>query len=140
MVLLMVLAISHQQERLHFSCLRPGFGTLPGTIFATLWESWVCPGPITDDGGHYIAARFKGPTDAFNHVAQDTNLNRGQYRLLEDQWAREKRAGRNVTVKIVPSYDGASKRPAVINIWFTINGHEESVKLANEPKEKRHGK
>jgi len=94
----------------------------------------------TDDGGHYIAARFNGPTDAFNHFAQDANFNRGEYRFLEDQWARAKRPGRDVTVKIVPSYDGASKRPSVINIWFTINGHEESVRIPNEPKEKRGGK
>jgi hypothetical protein len=39
-----------------------------------------------DDGGHYIAARFNGPTDAFNHFAQDANINRGRYRSLEDQW------------------------------------------------------
>lgn len=94
----------------------------------------------TDDGGHYIAARFNGPTDAFNHFAQDANFNRGQYRLLEDQWARAKRAGRSVTVKIVPGYDGASKRPSVINIWFIINGHEESAQIPNEPKEKHRGK
>lgn len=94
----------------------------------------------SDDGGHYITARFNGPTDAFNHFAQDANFNRGKYRLLEDQWASAKRAGKSVTVQIVPSYDGASKRPAVINIWFRINGHQESVKLANEPKEKRRGK
>lgn len=93
-----------------------------------------------DDGGHYIAARFNGPTDAFNHFAQNANFNRGEYRLLEDQWARAKRAGRGVTVKIVPIYDGASKRPSVINIWFTTNGHEESVQIPNEPKEKRRGK
>ena len=94
----------------------------------------------TDDGGHYIAARFNGPTEAFNHFAQNANFNRGTYRLLEDQWASAKRAGRAVTVKLVPGYDGISKLPALINIWFTINGHEQSVQLANEPKEKRHGK
>lgn len=94
----------------------------------------------TDDGGHYIAARFNGPSDAFNHFAQDANFNRGEYRLLEDQWARAKRAGRDVTVKIVPRYDGTSKRPAVINIWFKINGHEKSVSIPNERKEERRGK
>jgi hypothetical protein len=41
----------------------------------------------TDDGGHYIAARFNGPSDAFNHFAQDANFNRGLYRRLKDQWA-----------------------------------------------------
>ncbi|MBI0475161.1 hypothetical protein D9601_07310 [Sphingomonas sp. MA1305] len=94
----------------------------------------------TDDGGHYIAARFDGPTDAFNHFAQDANFNRGEYRRLEDQWASAKRAGRNVTVRILPSYDGASKRPSEINIWFNINGHRQSLAIPNEPKEKRGGK
>jgi hypothetical protein len=95
---------------------------------------------LTDDGGHYIAARFNGPTDAFNHFAQDANFNRGEYRLLEDQWARAKRAGASVTVKIVSSYDGASKRPAVIDIWFKIDGLRQSVQIPNEPREKRRGK
>ncbi|MGR6327554.1 DNA/RNA non-specific endonuclease [Sphingomonas sp. XXL09] len=94
----------------------------------------------TDDGGHYIAARFDGPTDAFNHFAQDANFNRGEYRRLEDQWARAKRAGRNVTVRILPSYDGASKRPSKINIWFNINGYRRSLAIPNEPEEKRGGK
>ena len=94
----------------------------------------------TDDGGHYIAVRFAGPTDAFNHFAQDASFNRGRYRALEDQWARAKRAGKNVTVTIVPSYTDVSKRPTVIDISFTINGHKQSVKLANEPRGKRHGK
>ena len=93
-----------------------------------------------DDGGHYIAARFDGPTDAFNHFAQDANFNRGDYRSLEDQWAMAKRRGKNVTVTIMPSYTAGSKRPAVIDVSFTINGLKQSVKFANEPKEKRRGK
>lgn len=60
----------------------------------------------SDDGGHYIAARFNGPTEAFNHFAQDGNFNLGGYRLLEDEWARDKRAGRAVMVKIVPQFGG----------------------------------
>ncbi|MDB5702880.1 MAG: hypothetical protein JWL66_3079 [Sphingomonadales bacterium] len=83
--------------------------------------------------------RFNGPKEAFNHFAQDANFNRGEYRLLEGQWAKAKRAGKNVTAKIVPSYHAASKRPAVINIWFTINGQVASLQIPNEPKEKRRG-
>lgn len=45
-----------------------------------------------DDGGHYIAARFDGPRDEFNHFAQDANFNRGAYRALEDNG--QKRSGR----------------------------------------------
>ena len=94
----------------------------------------------TDDGGHYIAARFNGPTDAFNHFAQDANFNRGDYRVLEDDWGRAKRAGKKVTVKIVPVYVGISKRPAAINVWFTIDGRLGSQQFSNEPREKRRAK
>ena len=90
----------------------------------------------SDDGGHYIAARFNGPTEAFNHFAQDANFNRGSYRALEDQWAKAKRAGKKVTVRIVPYYARSSIRPSTIDVWFTIDGHEESLKFPNGPAEK----
>lgn len=88
----------------------------------------------SDHGGHYIARRFNGPTDAFNHFAQDASFNRGRYRALEDQWARAKVSGRQVTVRIVPAYAGRSRRPSALNIWFSINGNEESVTISNEPR------
>jgi hypothetical protein len=91
---------------------------------------------ITDDGGHYIAARFNGPTEAFNHFAQDANFNRGGYRLLEDEWAREKRAGRAVTVKIAPQFNGNSVRPSMINVWWTVDGKVKSLRFLNERSEK----
>ena len=93
----------------------------------------------SDDGGHYIAARFNGPTEAFNHFAQDANFNRGGYRLLEDEWARDKRAGRAVTVRIVPQFAGGSVRPSTINVWWTVDGERKSVKFSNERSEKRRG-
>ena len=96
--------------------------------------------PKTDDGGHYIAARFNGPTDAFNHFAQDANFNRGGYRVLENQWADETKSGKQVTVRITPSYDGASKRPAAIDVWYSIDGNEKKRHFPNERQEKRRGK
>ena len=93
----------------------------------------------SDDGGHYIAARFNGPAEAFNHFAQDANFNRGGYRLLEDEWARHKRAGRAVAVKIVPPFGGTSVRPSTINVWWTVDGKEKSTRFANERSEKRRG-
>jgi hypothetical protein len=89
----------------------------------------------TDDGGHYIAPRFGGPTEAFNHFAQDRNFNRGKYRTLEDQWARELRAGKRVDVRIIPSYEGSSRRPSFINVWFWIDGERQSLKLPNQSSE-----
>lgn len=69
-----------------------------------------------DDSGHYIAARFSGPTEAFNHFAQDARFNRGDYRALEDEWARERRAGKTFSVKIIPRFDHASQRPFEIDV------------------------
>lgn len=86
----------------------------------------------SDDGGHYIAARFNGPTDAFNHFAQDANFNRGRYRSLEDQWARSKRAGRDVEVRIRPAFDGSSVRPSTIDVSWKVDGSTKSVKLSNQ--------
>jgi hypothetical protein len=94
----------------------------------------------SDDGGHYIAARFNGPTEAFNHFAQDANFNRGRYRALEDQWARAKKDGKQVSVRIVPVYGESSQRPSSINVWFTIGGRMESQKIPNEAKRADHGK
>ena len=42
----------------------------------------------TDEGGHFVARRFDGPLEAFNHFAQDMNLNRGAYKSLENTWQR----------------------------------------------------
>jgi len=94
----------------------------------------------SDDGGHYIAARFNGPTEAFNHFAQDANFNRGRYRALEDQWARAKNGGKQVSGRIVPVYDGLSKRPSTINVWFSVDGALKSVRFSNEHREASLGK
>lgn len=95
---------------------------------------------VGDDGGHYIAPRFSGPTDAFNHFAQDASVNRGRYRVLEDEWARDKRAGRSVTVRIVPKFDGTSERPSEIDVSWKVNGQEKSQKFPNERSERNRGK
>ena len=89
----------------------------------------------SDDGGHYIARRFNGPTDAFNHFAQNANFNRGGYRVLEDQWARAKREGKNVVVTVIPRYDGVSQRPWEIDVRFMIDGMPGSLKFPNERQE-----
>lgn len=60
--------------------------------------------------------------------------------MLENEKAREKRAGRAVTVKIVPRFGGTSVRPSVIDVWWTVDGNEKSVKFPNEGSEISHGK
>ena len=40
-----------------------------------------------DDGGHLIGARFGGSPGDENLTAQDRNVNRSQYKQIEDEWA-----------------------------------------------------
>ncbi|MFN3819321.1 DNA/RNA non-specific endonuclease [Blastomonas sp.] len=89
----------------------------------------------TDQGGHFIARRFKGPTEAFNHFAQDADFNRNSYFLLEEEWARARRHGQEVTVKIVPVYQGQSRRPTHLNIWYAKGDKKFSVSLPNAREE-----
>ncbi len=88
----------------------------------------------TDDGGHYIAARFNGPAEAFNHFAQDSAVNRGKYRAIEDQWARDKRTGKSVKVRIAPNYERSSVRPSVVDVWWETDGVRYSQKVSNDGK------
>lgn len=89
-----------------------------------------------DDGGHYIAVRFNGPIDAFNHFAQDSGFNRGSYRAIEDSWARDKKAGRRVWVDIKPHYEGFSERPASLSVTWYVDGKRFERDLPNEKKGK----
>jgi hypothetical protein len=88
----------------------------------------------SDEGGHFIAARFNGPREGFNHFAQDANFNRGAYRALEDQWARGVRSGKRVFVDIIPQYRGVSMRPSRLDIVWIVDGRRSIDSFANEPK------
>lgn len=85
-----------------------------------------------DHGGHFIARRFNGPTEKFNHFAQNSHFNQSGYTALENQWSRAVRAGRTVEVKIEPVYEGSSQRPSRINVWFWIDGRRQSLQFPNE--------
>ena len=87
-----------------------------------------------DDGGHFIAARFNGPGDSFNHFAQDRNFNRGAYRAMEDGWAKALRAEKRVIVDIVPLYEGTSKRPYHLTVTWYVDGRKRVREFANEAK------
>jgi predicted ribonuclease toxin of YeeF-YezG toxin-antitoxin module len=77
----------------------------------------------TDEGGHFIGRRFDGPTDELNHFAQDMNLNRSAYKVMENEWDRALKAGKEVFVDIKPKYIGDSLRPSKLNINYLIDGN-----------------
>ena len=77
----------------------------------------------SDEGGHFIGARFGGPGVAQNLFPQDSNFNRSAYRALENQWARALAQGQTVSVMIDVRYPNAqSQRPAALVVTYSING------------------
>lgn len=77
-----------------------------------------------DDGGHLIGARFGGSGDLDNLIPQDRSINRGAYKSLENQWARELEDGQEVYVDISPIYHGDSLRPDVIMGHSEVSDHD----------------
>ena len=75
-----------------------------------------------DDGGHFIARRFEGPKNDFNHFAQNGNFNKSAYAKVENAWERALKAGETVKVEITPIYEGNSLRPTSLTIKQWIGG------------------
>lgn len=90
----------------------------------------------TDDGGHFIAHRFNGPRDAFNHFAQDASINRGKYRVLEQKWFDARTKGQPVSLSMTIIYPKGSRRPDHLNIWYNIGGKMGYATIENRPSPK----
>ncbi|MDT8759092.1 DNA/RNA non-specific endonuclease [Sphingomonas psychrotolerans] len=93
-----------------------------------------------DDGGHYVAPRFSGPTDWFNHFAQDLHINRGAYRVMEDQWYKAAAAGKKVFIDIRPVYPQGSRRPSEVQVTWYINGERDFQRFKNQQTDKEDGR
>lgn len=82
----------------------------------------------TDDGGHLIATRFNGSGEAENIDAQDANLNRGSYKIHENELANQLNSGNKVYENVTTFKSNGSQRPDVY-MGYTIsqdqNGNRE---------------
>lgn len=74
----------------------------------------------TDDGGHLIATRFGGSPGLDNLVAENSFINRSQYKQPENAWAGDLAAGNRVIVNIEPYYGGDTERPTHITGSYTV--------------------
>ena len=66
---------------------------------------------IDDDGGHLISARNGGASGPENLEAQNKNLNRGEYKKLENHWNEELQKGNKVYVSSESFRSNSSERP-----------------------------
>lgn len=91
----------------------------------------------TDHGGHFIARRFNGPTEIFNHFAQDASFNIADYAALEGYWAAQTKAGHRVRVDIRASYEELSLRPSMITVRYWIDGQYRIKEFSNAPRRRK---
>lgn len=85
------------------------------------------------DKGHLIAAAESGPAEAFNVHAQDSHLNRSQYKTVENAEVRAAKEGYNVQTEKTAyvSHKGSKPDAYMINDTFTSpDGKSQSVHLS----------
>jgi filamentous hemagglutinin len=85
-----------------------------------------------DEGGHLIGARFNGPSDGFNLVPQNMNLNRGAWKVMENDWERHLKAHERVEVAISPVYLDSSRRPIGFDVLYQIEDEYYTKSFYNE--------
>lgn len=79
--------------------------------------------PTGDEGGHLIASILGGAGDRINMMPQAQRLNRSDWKKMENELARELKAGKSASVKIDIDYPlGDSVRPNRFKVVATING------------------
>lgn len=87
----------------------------------------------TDEGGHLIANRFSGPSDAINHVPQNMNLNRSAWKKMENTWAKAIKEGKKVEVEINIEYPENSLRPDKFIVEYKIDERTMQRTFRNQP-------
>lgn len=87
-----------------------------------------------DEGGHLIASIFKGSGNMDNLIPMNGNLNKGEWKKLENMWAKQLNKGKSVEVKIKPIYKGDLQRPDSFKIEYKIGNKDwEFTDLKNKP-------
>ena len=82
----------------------------------------------TDDRGHIIGDQFNGSNGMENIVAQDSELNQGEYKNFENQRANDVKMGKEVYMRVDLDYPGISYRPDSFLVKYSIN-EEKIVKV-----------
>ncbi|GMA98771.1 DNA/RNA non-specific endonuclease [Pelosinus sp. IPA-1] len=78
-----------------------------------------------------IGTRFDGSGKVDNIVPMNSNLNRGEFKKLENSWETALKNGQKVEVKIKPVYQGDSTRPSSYIINSTIDGRKQKPVIFN---------
>lgn len=81
------------------------------------------PGKLPGDhAGHLAGDRFGGSPEIDNLVSQLSGVNLSDYKKLENQWAKDLKAGKDVSVNVKVNYVGDSLRPDSFDVFYKIDG------------------
>ena len=96
-------------------------------------EGGIKDGLENDDGGHLISSRHDGAGEQINYVPMDSNLNRGEWKRMENKWDDALKEGKKVEVDINPIYEGNSKRPEAFSVKYWVDGKKKTAFFENKP-------
>lgn len=91
------------------------------------------PGKVKgeDDAGHLAGDRFGGSPKIDNLVSQLSDVNRSQYKKIENKWANAIDEGKNVKIDVEIKYDGDNLRPSGFDVKYEIDGKSYRQSLSN---------
>ena len=91
------------------------------------------PGKLPgDDAGHLIGDRFGGSPNLDNLTSQNSMVNRSGFKIIENEWAKAIKGGKDVSVDIKVNYSGESVRPSSYEVTYSIDGNITSKILQNK--------
>lgn len=76
-----------------------------------------------------FADMFGGSRFLDNLVAQSFNVNRSEYRKMENVWQRALKDGKSVYADIDLNYEGNSFRPTSFDITYYIDGEYTMLRI-----------
>ncbi|MBD3636470.1 MAG: DNA/RNA non-specific endonuclease [Crocinitomicaceae bacterium] len=85
-----------------------------------------------DQGGHIVASRFFGPGEQINLYPQSANLNQGAWKQMENTWAAEMVAGKDVKIEVEAVFSGSSQRPDAFEVSYWIDGVKTEATFINQ--------
>lgn len=87
-----------------------------------------------DDAGHLIANQFGGSTNMVNLVPMKSEINRSEFKILENKWKELLEESKKVRVEIklkYPTHPAGTERPDWIEVLYEVDGKVYTERFKN---------
>ena len=85
-----------------------------------------------DDGGHIVARMLGGTEGGENLIPMRRTLNRGDYKIMENQIAKALQEGKDASLHLDLSYASHVQRPDLIKSVYSIDGNRTEILFENQ--------